>query len=533
MTLLRETGLRAVRAILWAQWCSLRNHLPRSGRVGLAFTILIGFVWYGGFAWAAAAVSMLLASAPPDALSQFLPIGLLLATIFWQIMPVALASSGVALDTRKLLGFPIAPRDLYAIEVLLRTTAAVEVILVLLGAFVGLERNRAVPVWAPFSLIVFAIFNLLLATAVRDIATTIMANKRARQIAAIVFICIVVLPQFFATFGLPPWVKAAAPAASWIGWPWTAAARAATASAFAPGILILLAWTVAAYVFGRWQFARSLHAEANAGAGTASTRFEAFFTWPSAVFRDPLAALVEKELRTLSRAPKFRMMFVMGFSFGLLVWTPIAFGPHHGGGFFTEHFLVIICVYSLMLVGDALFWNCFGFDRGAVQLYFAAPVPIRRVLLAKNIAAAFYCAAEVVIASTLTALLFRSLSPLRLAEAYAVSATIMLLFVSVGNITSVYAPKPLAAAKLFKKTSGGVTQGVLLGVYPVALGLVALAYLAWYAFDSAGAFFAVLAAIAAAGAATYYVALDSAVGIAGRRREQILQTLSRGEQLMD
>jgi hypothetical protein len=32
-----------------------------------------------------------------------------------------------------------------------------------------------------------------------------------------------------------------------------------------------------------------------------------------------MGAIVEKELRSLARTPRYRMVFVMGFSFGLMV----------------------------------------------------------------------------------------------------------------------------------------------------------------------------------------------------------------------
>ena len=33
--------------------------------------------------------------------------------------------------------------------------------------------------------------------------------------------------------------------------------------------------------------------------------------------------MVEKELRTFARSARFRTVFIMGFSFGLLVWLPV------------------------------------------------------------------------------------------------------------------------------------------------------------------------------------------------------------------
>ena len=50
------------------------------------------------------------------------------------------------------------------------------------------------------------------------------------------------------------------------------------------------------------------------------------YRFPSLLWRDPLAAIVEKELRSLARTPRFRMVFVMGFTFGVMVWLPMILG---------------------------------------------------------------------------------------------------------------------------------------------------------------------------------------------------------------
>ena len=47
------------------------------------------------------------------------------------------------------------------------------------------------------------------------------------------------------------------------------------------------------------------------------SRADRFFRLPSLVLPDPLAAIVEKELRSLARTPRFRTVFIMGFTFGL------------------------------------------------------------------------------------------------------------------------------------------------------------------------------------------------------------------------
>ena len=101
---------------------------------------------------------------------------------------------------------------------------------------------------------------------------------------------------------------------------------------------------------------------------------EIFYRLPGLLLRDPLAAIVEKELRSLSRTPRYRMVFVMGFSFGIMVWLPMILGRRaQSHTALSRHFLTVTCVYALTLLGQVSYWNCFGFDRSAAQIYFAAP----------------------------------------------------------------------------------------------------------------------------------------------------------------
>lgn len=148
-------------AIVWAQWRSTRNRFPRANLGGTLFTSLLTTVWYGAFAYLAVLAGILLSR--PGELASFhkiLPAALLLAFLYWQVIPVLLTSMGASLDLRKLLVYPIPKRALFIIEVILRISTGVEMLLILTGGAIGLLLNRDVPLWAPFSLALFVVFNL-------------------------------------------------------------------------------------------------------------------------------------------------------------------------------------------------------------------------------------------------------------------------------------------------------------------------------------------------------------------------------------
>src|ERR1700676_2311274 len=158
------------RAIVWAQWRTIRNYIPRSNMAGLIFTGLLVAVWYGGFGFLALLAGFFL-SLPDEVefVRRVFPTVLLICLLYWQLIPILMASTGSALDIKKLLVYPIPHRELFTLEVLLRVSTGVEMLLLLGGAGIGLLLNPRVPLWAPLTLVFFVAFNLLCSAGVRDL----------------------------------------------------------------------------------------------------------------------------------------------------------------------------------------------------------------------------------------------------------------------------------------------------------------------------------------------------------------------------
>jgi ABC-2 type transport system permease protein len=524
-------------AIVWAQWRSTRNHFPRANVGGLIFTGVLTTFWYGAFAYLAVLAGILLSR--PNELEAFrklLPAALLIVFLYWQVIPVLLTSMGASLDLRKLLVYPIPNRALFMIEVILRVTTGVEMLLLLIGSAIGLFRNPAVPFWAPFWLAVFVIFNLFCSTGIRDLLVRLLARKRLREIIVFLVVIAAALPQLMILRGSQTRVRQFFGGEPSAILPWTATARLALGQFSWRNLAVLLGWTLAAYIFGRSQFERALRFDASEASARGSSatrrvsRLEWWYQLPNALLPDPLAALIEKELRFLSRAPRFRLVFLMGFSFGLLIWGPIAFGrvsTQHS--FLTDNYLTMVSVYALLLLSDALFWNCFGFDRSAAQVYFLVPVKMSTVLAGKNLAAAFLVLIEITAIALVCALLRLPLSGLQILETFAVTCVITLFVLAVGNLSSLYNPRAVNPVKSMKTAAQSRAQALLMLAFPVTLAPVALAYLARYAFDTEWAFFGVLIVGGVVGVLVYLYSMQSALRAAVDRREQIITALSSGE----
>ena len=527
-----------ITAILRAQWLSMRF----GGRASVAGAIG-GLLWYGIWFFAGCAAWWWTAQATPASLSFYLPIGLLLICVYWQLVPIISASMGAALDMRKLLAYPIPHGKLFVVEVLLRLTTSMEMLLVLAGGGIGLIANPhngwtgAPRVLA--ALLVLALCNLLFSSGMRSILERLLARRRVRELLAVVMVCVWMAPRLLMESGFQlKSLGPAAPAIQAFGLPWTAAAHAALGQSPLSSLLALSAWTALAGWFGLRQFERGLRFDAVAAQATpAATRkngreplSERFYRLPGLVWRDPLAAIVEKELRTLVRTPRFRMVFVMGFTFGLMMWLPMVIGRHgNREGTLAHYFLTVVCAYSLTLLGQVTYWNCFGFDRSAASLYFAAPQPMVAVLVGKNIASMVFIYLEVMVLTAVT-LTLRMISGWEQGiEAFLVIGVCSLYLLAIGNVSSVRYPRALHSERVSQGGRSSRAQGILFLFYPVALLPVLLAYLARYAFDSSLAFWLVMALAAGIGAGVYWLGLESALKTAGERREQILQDLSQGE----
>ena len=532
-------------AILRAQWISMR---PGSHR-GLGLGIAVAVFWYGFWAFVSSWAGFFAAHATAETLRFALPIGLLAVCFYWQAIPVLSASMGSSLDLRKLLVYP-APHDkLFLVELLLRFTTGIEMQMVLLGGAIGILRNPATGGLSALSpllgaIAVFIVFNLLLASGTRSLLERLLARRKVRELVALLLAMVWVVPRFLMMSGVrPTWLHSAGETMGLFGWPWSAAARAALPLAQTSGTtwlswLSLGLWTAFAGWFGRAQFERSLRYDILAAQATPLTPVSArtqrwterFYRVPSLLWRDPLGAIVEKELRTLTRSPRFRLVFVMGFTFGLMVWLPMVL--RHGAvqsGAFGRHFLAVVCVYAMTLIGQVTYWNCFGIDRSAAVFYFAAPQPISRVLVGKNIACLFFVYLECVVLMSITLILRVPFGLGQVLETVVVIGICATYLMALGNLSSVHYPRALSPERVSQGGGHNRAQAMVMMMYPLVLLPVILAYVARYAFDSQAAFSLVLAVAAVIGGTFYWIATESAVKAAFARRQNILEELSKGD----
>jgi ABC-2 type transport system permease protein len=202
-------------------------------------------------------------------------------------------------------------------------------------------------------------------------------------------------------------------------------------------------------------------------------------------------------------------------------------GAAHAGAF-SRNFLTIVCVYAMTLMGQVTYWNCFGMDRSAAVFYFAAPQPISRTLVGKNVACLFFVYLEAVVLTSITLAVHVNFGLGQVLETLIVVGVCATYLMALGNLSSVHYPRAQSPERV-SQGGGRRAQAMVMMFYPLVLLPVILAYVARYAFDSQAAFSIVLAIAAAIGFAFYRIALESAVRAASTRRQEIIEALSQGD----
>jgi len=115
-----------ISAIFWAQWRTLYHFLsaPRRRLVCRGRPYLVRAMVCRRYRHAARLQQPRSTSGDPHRPARG---GLLLMLfLYWQVVPLMLATTGSSLDLRKLRAYPIPDSQLFSIEVLLRVTAGVE-----------------------------------------------------------------------------------------------------------------------------------------------------------------------------------------------------------------------------------------------------------------------------------------------------------------------------------------------------------------------------------------------------------------------
>jgi hypothetical protein len=489
-----------------------RRQLGGSGWIGA----VVGVLLLGGLAALLGLGSYLLLTRLPaleERIWLAFALGLLsfLLSLFWVTWPVIAAQIEESSELGRYLHLPVSPARLYLVQ----TIAALGEpgVLFFFPALLGISAAMAVRFGLdPGLLAVLAAAFVWMNVAVgRTLQIALLNVLRSRQSAEWL------LTGFLLALGVaaavPPvdasWlferlatgeaataddlreIAVAADALAdtppgWFGYALRAAVRghAGTALKAAVGMVVVgaLAWVAGLALVQRfYRGARGRRRAPTAPATPAAPR-----AWTLPGLAPDTAAVADRELRTLWRNPKVRMLVAMPFFLVLLLrifgagWIlRYGFGPPWAAVLVT-----LLVGYALAVASGPLLANAFGYDGPAVRLVFLLPARPGAHLVGRNVAHAVLLVGESVLLGALvvTVLPGATLRGMALPAAFLAIALPVLL--GLGNRLSVAAPRrshlsltrrdrppPLAAAVMLLALAacGGLTSG--LQVLAVRLGL--------------------------------------------------------------
>lgn len=413
--------------------------------------------------------------------------------LFWQFFPVMASAFTEMLDTSNLLRFPLDYRSYVVVRLVYGAMDPSTVMggLWLSGIAIGIGyANPHLFPWAALILFVFAAVNVLLMQMVFAWMERWLAQRRTREIFAVLFFLVMISFQL-----VGPMVSRYGPASSPLlrkfgaagspvqrvlppGIAATAIARVAEGRVAAGltsmgllgvyGLVILrvLSVRLRAQYHGEnlSEVPRQIFARDRAQAVRLG--------WELPGLSGPVMAVLEKEFRYLSRSGPVLLTLITPI-FMLLIFGLGQGRARPDGGFLQRSpdlGFPAGAAYALLLLTN-LIYNNFGADGGGIQFFLASPVQFRTVLLGKNLAHMAVLALEILVVWIGASLLFRPPTP-----AIALATFAGLLFaapinLAVGNLLSLYSPKRIELGSFGRQRASQLTVLISFAVHFLVFGL--------------------------------------------------------------
>ena len=470
--------------------------------------------------------------------------------LFWQLFPVMATAFTENVDFSNLLRFPLSYPSYFLIRMVYGAFDPATAIGCLWLFAMALGIGFAEPplfLWAAVVLLAFALVNILLGRMIFAWIERWLAQRRTRELLSVLFFLIIISFQFtgplagrYGEKGAPAMSRVAAqilPIERLLP-PGLAAAAIAQAAGQASVPALGALGLLGAYALGffallnirlRAQFRGENLSESTAQKKTVTGKPSARYAgWAVPGLPGPFAAILEKEFRYLSRSGPMLFTLVMPVVILLIFrFTP---GNSGKGGSFLVHAPDLAfpmgAAYSLLILTN-LVYNNFGPDAAGVQFFFASPVRLREVLLAKNLAHSAVIAIEIALVWLGVCFLYR---PPAVDVALATVAGILFALpvnLSVGNLLSIYSPKKIDFGTFGRQKASGATQLAAFGSQAALFAIAAIVFFTARYFGQiwiAAVLFLILAAVAFV---VYWLLLNRAEKMALDRREIMIAELSR------
>ncbi|HEY6332120.1 MAG TPA: hypothetical protein VI756_22515, partial [Blastocatellia bacterium] len=433
------------------------------------------------------------------------------------------------IDSSRFRLYPMTSRDLFVVDMLLglidpvALLATIPTVGILLGC--ALRSPGSIPLGL-VGLILFLVTNIALSRYVYHLIGALFANRRLKELIAVLIFLLLFMPQFFFSYRerqarsgthgqhqeqdlskleeraraiyryiewLPPGLAArsltgnraaSVPADS----PGSGALALAVALAFASGCIALSYRATDNEYYGRkpvWSKlsrkkqpvaaskAEPVARAAGAGVARSAGGIERVVPWLSA----ESAAVFEKDMRYIARSPRATLVFLAPILSSAIFL--LRAGPGSTTGYLGQYRLAAPILF-VMLMGSQLTLNCFCLDWDGARLYFISPVGGRKVLIGKD--TALLVLVSVQVAAIVVGLCLFGGPPtvselVNAALVFVISVPIVL---AVGNLVSVMHPRGMDFSKMYGRSSSGGAQLLAFVLFPAIFVFIAIGPLLAY-----------------------------------------------------
>lgn len=542
--------LEQIRLVVGIRWRILRNGLRKKNKrldlIGMILAFCFGgslvlglsFVFYaGGEAFLSGDLTR----------AGWMSLLFWAIFIWWQIVPIFVIGFGAKFEFRSLLRFPLSLHAFYLIALGygLADFSAFAGVCWLTAMTIGAGASR--PSILPAMIVVCALFIMMNVTLERLLGSwleRILARRKSREIFLAITILLSISAQFISPL-MHRYGNAARPSIVRIGsylapLPPSLAGRAIAGlarhqTAQFLSLTVGLAFFLSVFSVLLWMRLKKQYrgeelseTAAPSSVRTPSEKKSNILPEFLGLLSPQVAAILRKEFRYLIRngaaaiglltPPLLIFLFSMQFAGRNPIYANKGASP--------EYFFPAMMAY-LVLVLLAPAYNSFGYEQKGIQAFFIAPARFRDVLLAKNLLTIALLASEVWL--TIGILAIRSglpSTPVLTATLVAVvfNATGQL---SIANWSSLSFPRKLNFGQMGRQGQGGVVVWIMFGSQ-IVLGSVSAVVLllgrwtgnAWLPAE-------LFAALNAAALCGYFASLDAMTGFAEKKKEVLVDALSR------
>lgn len=537
--------LQAIAQVRWEIF--LHSLRTTKGTLELFSRIMItAFMTAGGLGGAfglGAAAWYFVAQGEPELLAVLLwPV-----FMFWQFFPVMATAFNETFDTSDLLRFPLNYRSYVLVRLVYGALDPATLLcsLWLTGISIGVGiASLRLFLWTVAVLAVFALFNMLLTQMVFAWIERWLAQRRTREIFAVLFFLFMISFQLIGPLMsrfrphssssmmrvggevnivqrmLPPGL-AAHSIASMASNRW-AASLLSVAFIGGYGAVILRVLSIRL----RAQYRGENLSEVTKASFAKSADERVRVGWDIRGVSAPIVAVFEKEFHYLSRSGPMLLTFITP----IIMLVVFGFGQGRPGGGLLQRMpdlgFPIGSAYTLLLLTN-LVYNNFGADGGGIQFFFVSPTRFRQIILGKNLMHVAVLVLEMAVVWIGVALLFRRPSFGMTIATIAGMFFATPLNLSIGNLMSLYSPKRIESGTFGRQRASQLTVLISFGVQlvVVVLGVIGFTLARYYGdiWIATGLF----VTFAAVSIAIYTMILGRVDALAQQRREVLAGELCK------